>query len=135
MRYTGPAAILSRFLGHLLNSASAPVTSFSVALVLGPERGWSNWQGGPCPFCGFDGLSTTWVVAGLQCSVTATSDLGEARVCFYRTVALDYFEHGYKYCTVGYMKESAFDLLLLQSLSFLRLGHGPAVAFVWTPVS
>ena len=42
VRYTGPTAILPRFPGRLLDPAFAHVTSFSVALVLGPERGWSR---------------------------------------------------------------------------------------------
>ena len=37
-RYTGPTAILSRFPGRLRDSAFAHVTSFSEALVLGPEK-------------------------------------------------------------------------------------------------
>ena len=45
-RYTGPTAILSRFPGRLLDSAIVHVTSFSAALVFGPERGWSIGQGG-----------------------------------------------------------------------------------------
>ena len=45
-RYIGSTAILSRFSGLLLDPAFAHVTSFSEALVLGPESGWPNWQGG-----------------------------------------------------------------------------------------
>ena len=45
-RCTGRTAILRRFPGRPLLPSFAAITSYSQALALGPERGWSNWQGG-----------------------------------------------------------------------------------------